>query len=129
MATTVVTQATMACSFGTMPAPLTGTNNLRVLAQGKPICVLGDAAPMVNIRSFGMCTSLANPTVAAATAAALGVLTPQPCIPQIMGSWMPAQSKVLVGGQPALTLGCSCQCAFAGTINIVNPGQVKVTTG
>ena len=129
MATTAVTGATVACSFGTTPSVLSGTTNFKVLAQGKPMCVLSDAAPMVNVKPFGMCTSLANPTVAAATAAALGVLTPQPCIPSVIGTWRPAQSKVIIGGQPALTLGCSCQCAFAGTINIVNPGQVTVSTG
>lgn len=129
MPTTVVTGATMTCSMGTAPSTMTGTSNLKVLAQGYPVCVLADAAPMVNIRSFGMCTSLANPQVAAATAAALGVLTPQPCVPAILGSWIPAQTKVIVGGQPALTLGCRCQCSYAGTINIVSPGQVTVSTG
>ncbi len=37
--------------------------------------------PFVSIMPFAMCTSPANPTVAAATAAAMGVLTPMPCIP------------------------------------------------
>lgn len=129
MATTVVSTAMCACTMGTTPSSMMATSNLKVLAQGKPIAVLADAKSMVNIRSFGMCTSLANPQVAAATAAALGVLTPQPCIPQPVGSWIPNQTKVLIGGQPALTLGCTCQCAYAGTINIVNPGQVSLSTG
>lgn len=129
MAQAVVTGATMTCSFGTTPSTLQATSNLTVLMEGKPACVIGDAAPMVNVGSFGMCTSLANPQVAAATAAAMGVLTPQPCIPSVAGSWIPAQTTVLVGGQPCLNQACSCVCSFAGTIKIVNPGQFKVSTG
>lgn len=129
MAQAVVSTATVTCTRGTTPAVLNGTANLTVLAEGKPLCVIADAAPMANITSFGMCRSLANPAVAAATAAALGVLTPQPCVPVVAGSWIPNNTKVLVGGQPALTLGSTCRCAYAGSINIVNPGQVKVNAG
>lgn len=129
MAQAVVTTANVTCSFGTTPSMLKGTSNLTVTAEGKPLCVITDTAPQVNIGSCGMCTSLANPAVAAATAAALGVLTPQPCIPATTGSWIPNNTKVLVGGQPALTLGATCMCSYGGVINIVNPGQVKVNAG
>lgn len=129
MAQAVVSGAMMTCSFGTTPAALKATTNMTVQMGGIPACVMADAAPMVNVSPFGMCTSLANPTVAAATAAALGVLTPQPCIPSVTGSWIPAQTKVLVGGQPCLTLGCSCVCAFAGKIDITSPGQTVVNVG
>ncbi len=129
MAQAVVTTANVTCSFGTTPAILNGTSNLTVTAEGKPLCVITDTAPSVNIGSCGMCSSLANPAVAAATAAALGVLTPQPCVPATTGSWIPNNTKVLVGGQPALTLGATCMCSYGGVINIVNPGQVKVNAG
>lgn len=129
MAQAVVTTANVTCSFGTTPSVLKGTSNLTVTAEGKPLCVLSDTAPVANIGSFGMCSSLANPAVAAATAAALGVLTPQPCTPSVTGCWIPNNTKVLIGNQPALTLGATCMCSFGGNINIVNPGQVKVDAG
>lgn len=129
MAQAVVTGATMKCTMGTTPSQLKATTNLTVQMGGMPACVIADAAPIVNVGSFGMCTSLANPAVAAATAAAMGVLTPQPCMPSVAGSWIPNQTTVLVGGQPCLTLGCSCICTYAGTISIVNPGQVTVSVG
>jgi hypothetical protein len=48
--------------------------------------------PFVDCKSpFAYCTSPANPTVAAATEAALGVLTPMPCIHVTttkMGAWL-----------------------------------------
>jgi Domain of unknown function (DUF4280) len=37
-----------------------------------------DDVPMANIMPFGMCVSLASQTTAAATSAAMGVLTPTP---------------------------------------------------
>ena len=52
-----------------------------------------------------MCTSLTNPTVAAATTAALGVLTPMPCIPVVAGPWKPGAAKTMIGGKPALVIG------------------------
>ena len=130
MAQVVVSSGTLMCSMGLSPGVINGTSNLTVMAEGKPICLLSDVAPKVNISGFGMCTSPANPAVAAATAAAMGVPTPAPCLPVITGTWIPAgNTKVIVGGLPALTLGCTCVCAYAGSINIVNPGQVSVSAG
>ncbi|MGL4604236.1 MAG: hypothetical protein ACRCU9_08815 [Iodobacter sp.] len=40
---------------------------------------------MLNIMPIGTCMSPATPMVAAATAAAMGVLTPMPCIPMAAG--------------------------------------------
>lgn len=61
-----------------------------------------DHISMMNIMPFGMCMSIANPTVAAATAAALGVLTPMPCIPATTSPWVPGAPNVLLGNQPTL---------------------------
>ncbi len=130
MAQVVVSGAQMTCSFGTTPSALT------VLPAGQPVQAGGalvakitDQAPMANIAPFGMCTSPANPQVAAATAAAQGVLTPQPCVPVITGPWAPGSPTVSVGGTPALTGDSQCMCAWGGAITITTPGQTTVSTG
>jgi hypothetical protein len=88
---------------------------------------IGAKSTMVNIAPFGMCTTPSNPQVAAATSAALGVLTPQPCIPVITAPWTPGSPKVSAGGVPALTSTSTCLCAWGGSITIVAAGQAKVT--
>jgi hypothetical protein len=87
-----------------------------------------DFAPMMNIMPFGMCRSMANPTVASATSAAMGVLTPMPCIPVIVSPWAPG-GKELVANMPALLDNCKTMCAYGGNISITNPGHVANTTG
>lgn len=123
----VVMGATLQCSFGVAPS------SLMVIPKGPPTMAGGplaasimDFAPMVNILPFGMCTSLANPTVAAATAAALGVLTPMPCVPVTVAPWAPGSPTVLLGTFPVLNNSSKCMCAWAGVISILNPGQFTV---
>ncbi len=123
----VVMGATLQCSFGVAPS------SLMVIPKGPPTMAGGplaasimDFAPMVNILPFGMCTSIANPTVAAATAAALGVLTPMPCVPVTVAPWAPGSPTVMLGTFPALNNSSKCMCAWAGVISILNPGQFTV---
>lgn len=125
----VVQGALMTCTMGLgPPAPLAVTPRPPMLqAGGLPAATIADAVPMVNIPSFGMCNSPANPAVIAATSAALGVHTPAPCVPVPAGGWIPGSSRVTVGGVPALTSTSTCQCAWQGTISFTQPGQVKVT--
>ena len=118
--------ATTLCTMGTAPAPIKVTSQTKVLTEGKPAATIQDSAPMTNVGPYGMCTSLVNPAVAAATAAALGVLTPQPCTPVPAGTWIPTKPKVLLGGRPCLTQDCKLVCAYAGQISITLPGQTKV---
>lgn len=110
------------CSFGMAPSSLTVLPASKVLC-GTPAANIMDQVPMVNIMPFGMCSSLLNPTVSAATAAALGVLTPMPCIPVITGPWMPGCPTVLVGGKTAASNMCKCMCAYGGVIQPTAPGQ------
>src|SRR5690348_4361016 len=127
MGVEVVSGAMMACSFGVAPASLTVLPANRVTVGGVPAANIMDHVPMMNIPTFGMCMSLSNPQVAAATSAALGVLTPQPCIPVTSSPWAPGSLKVTVGGVPALDNTSTCQCAWGGVISVTQPGQATVT--
>ncbi len=127
MANQVCMGATLQCSFGAAPSVLS------VLPQNRTLTVTPDAnimdhKPLVNIMPFGLCSSLANPTVAAATAAALGVLTPMPCVPATAAPWVPGAPTVLLGGMPTLNNTSKLMCTWAGVISVVNPGQTTVLT-
>ena len=124
MAQVVTMGAGLLCSFGMAPSTLAVLPKSRTMIENKPAANILDSAPMVNIAPFGMCTSLANPAVAGATAAALGVLTPMPCTP-VTTPWTPGSPTVLIGGAPALTKACMCNCGFGGVITITLPGQFK----
>ncbi|HMC39466.1 MAG TPA: DUF4280 domain-containing protein [Acidimicrobiales bacterium] len=125
----VVEGALMMCSFGVAPAALNcSVPPTRVMASDLPTANIGHSAPMINIPTFGMCSSIANPEVASATAAALGVLTPMPCIPATGTPWVPGSPDVMIGELPALTNDCTCMCMWGGEITISEPGQFQVET-
>ncbi|KAB2951937.1 DUF4280 domain-containing protein [Heliorestis acidaminivorans] len=125
MAILVCGGALCQCSFGTAPSSLQIPPMNKVMTT-QAIANIMDNKPMVNVMPFGMCISMANPQVAAATAAALGVLTPQPCMPVISAPWMPGSPTVLVGNQPALNNSSKLMCNWAGIIQITQPGQAKI---
>ncbi|MEM6471580.1 MAG: DUF4280 domain-containing protein [Planctomycetota bacterium] len=127
MAVECVMSGTCQCSFGTAPS------SLMVIPKGPPIMVSGllranimDNVPMVNVMPFGMCSSMANPQVASATAAASGVLTPMPCVPATTAPWAPGSPSVLLNNSPALNNSSKLACMWAGVISISNPGQTSV---
>lgn len=125
----VVATAQLMCSFGVAPSALNVVpKGVPVQAGGQMAATIQDFAPNVNIMPFGMCTTLSNPQVAAATSAASGVLTPQPCIPVTTAPWTPGSPTVQINGAPALTAECTCQCAWGGMITIVSPGQMQTQT-
>ncbi len=114
------------CSFGMAPSSLMVLPANRTMTGNMPDANIMDNKPMVNIMPFGMCQSMANPTVASATAAALGVLTPMPCVPMISAPWAPGSPQVMVGGKPALNNSSKLMCNWGGVISINNPGQQTV---
>lgn len=123
----VTNGALLQCSFGMAPSPLTIVG-MRPMNQNMPMANIMDFAPMVNIKPFGMCKSMSNPQVAAATSAAMGVLTPMPCIPVITAPWNPA-AQVKVCQLPALLDNGKCMCAWGGQISVTFPGQASMATG
>jgi len=118
--------AMMMCSFGMAPSSLVVLPINRTLTNQQPDANIMDHIPLVNIMPFGACFSLANPTVASATAAALGVLTPMPCIPVTPSPWVPGELTVLLGNQPALDNISMLMCNWAGVITFITPGEFTV---
>jgi hypothetical protein len=114
--------ALLRCSMGQVPGALAVPPHNRVLT-GTPAASVMDHLPVVNVPSFGLCSSLANPVVVAATAAAEGVLTPMPCVPVTPAPWMPGAATVVLGNGPALDTSSTLACAWAGTIEVLEPGQ------
>lgn len=114
------------CCFGAAPSSLIILPNARVMSN-TPIATIFDNKPLLNIMPFGMCASPANPTVAAATAAALGVLTPMPCIPVTAGPWTPGSPTILIDRQPALNQVSKLMCSWGGVIEIGYPGGCNIT--
>jgi len=117
--------AMLKCTFGLAPGTLMVLPQNLVLT-GVPDANIMDNKPMMNILPFGMCQSMANPMVAAATAAALGVLVPMPCIPMTMAPWVPGAPTVLLGNMPALNNSSKLMCMWGGVIGINVPGQFTV---
>lgn len=118
--------ASMMCTFGVAPSSLVVLPTNKVFTNMVPDANIMDYIPMVNIMPFGMCMSPANPVVAAATAAALGVLTPMPCIPATTTPWVPGAVTDLLGNFPALDNVSQLMCMWGGVITFVTPGEFTV---
>ncbi|MGB3714974.1 MAG: DUF4280 domain-containing protein [Candidatus Promineifilaceae bacterium] len=119
----VITGSQLMCSFGLAPSFLMVLPTNMVNGMNMPAATIMDYKPMVNILPFGMCQSLANPTVAVATSAAFGALTPQPCIPNLVAPWTPGSPTVMIKNLPALNNSSICNCLWAGVISVTSPGQ------
>jgi hypothetical protein len=121
--------ATMMCSFGMAPSSLVVLPPPKLtMTDMMPDANIMDYIPMVNIMPFGMCITPSNPEVAAATAAALGVLTPMPCIPVTVAPWVPGavSPPVILGNSPALDNISTLMCMWGGVITFVDAGEMTV---
>ena len=120
----VCSGATLQCSFGLAPSSLVVLPKNMMNTGNMPAANIMDNVPMVNILPFGLCNSLANPTVASATSAAMGVLTPMPCVPVIPSPWAPGAATVMLGNMPALDDVSRLMCVYGGVISVIYPGQI-----
>jgi len=118
--------AMMQCSFGMAPSSLVVLPTNKVMTNMVPDANIMDHIPMTNIMPFGMCQSIANPTVAAATTAALGVLTPMPCIPATPAPWVAGAPTVLLGNFPSLDNVSQLMCIWGGVITFTDAGEETV---
>jgi hypothetical protein len=127
MGNLVVMGAMMTCSFGAAPSSLLVIPQGPTVMGGGPMAAtIMDFKPVANIPPFAMCNTPSNPTVAAATAAALGVPTPAPCVPVTTAPWVPGCPTVLINNFPALNDSSKCMCTWGGVISITFAGQVTV---
>ena len=124
MANPVVMGTPCTCTFGTTPVPIMVSSQQTVITSNTPQATIMDN----KFLPFGMCSSLANPAVAAATAAAAGVLTPQPCIPAIAAPWVPGAPTVMVCGKVLLNDSSKLICNFGGVISPTKSPAVTVNT-
>lgn len=123
MAYQVINGAMLICSCGTAPNSLIVPPINRVNSNVQPAANIMDHKPMVNILPFAMCTTPSNPAVAAATSAAMGVLTPVPCVPVTSAPWITGATTVLIAHQPALNDSSTLMCTWGGSISVKYAGQ------
>jgi hypothetical protein len=122
----VVVGASLQCSMGAAQSSFSISPSHKVTGDDVDAGNIDDYVPNANVAPFGMCQSMSNPQVSSATAAAQGVLTPQPCVPVLPQSWSPGSTSVTVAERPALHDGCTCACQWGGTISVTSAGQEDV---
>lgn len=145
----VVAGAYLHCSCSDTYSVLTAPQSHGVYIGQKAQMNIMDFKPCTNVRSFGMCKSLKNPAVAAATASTYGLIfallcpglaalnavlnmigihlpgpvKEMPCTPVITKPWEYGKINKLVENQPALLNISQNMCAYGGKITIVDDGQ------
>jgi len=118
--------AHMQCSFGMAPSAIIVLPVNRVNTNMVPDANIMDHVPITNIQQFRICITPSNPAVASATAAALGVLTPMPCVPVTPAPWVAGAPNVMLGNQPTLDNISTLLCNWGGVIKFIDAGEVTV---
>ena len=124
MANSTVQTAICNCTFGAAPCPLTVSSQQTVSTFNMPQATIMDN----KFPTFGMCSCPSNPAVISATAAALGVFTPAPCVPSIPAPWVPGAPTVLVCGKPLLNNSSKLMCVYGGVIQVSMTPAMTVQT-
>lgn len=120
----LTTGCLLECSMGIGKAPFIADELPGAPKEsGLTVATIVQCKPMMNIPTFGMCNSLANPITAAATAAAQGVLTPGACVP-VPTPWVPGALSANMIGLPLALADAKSACAYGGLI-----GATKIVPG
>jgi hypothetical protein len=122
----VVHGAQLKCSYGTLPGVLWVSAANSVDGDRQCAATVNDYFPSTNVITFGQCTTLGNPSVAAMTAAAMGTPTPAPCVPVITAPWTPGAPAVTINHVKVLTDDSTCRCAWNGEIGITDAGEGSI---
>lgn len=123
MPTATCMAAITQCTFGMAPMPHVVLPVNKVMWMNLPATTIMDNKPILNFPPFIMCKTPSNPMVLAATVAALGVLTPMPCIPMTLPPWAPPVSTVQINSIPAVSQTCKAMCIWGGMIQQNFSGQ------
>lgn len=126
LSTATCMSAMCKCSCGSSSSTFMAVPIHQTLTTNKPAANIQDHIPFLNIMPFGMCDSLLNPVVAAATAEKLGILQPMPCIPMTTSPWLVGAPTVILQNQPMLDKNSTLMCNWAGVIKIQMPGEFTV---
>lgn len=119
----VVETAKLQCGCGSQESALKVPVDHKTDINDKHQANIKDHKPNLNVQSFGLCGSMANPEVAAATAANWGNLKKMPCKPVTLTPWIDGKSDVLLDREPALLSTSILNCRWSGTIRIIDCGQ------
>ncbi len=119
----LATGTMLKCEMGLIPSPLNILPSNRVFASMMPVATMVNNTPVMNIATFGMCKSPANPQVVAIIASSLGSVTQAPCIPLTMTPWISQTMSSLSGSVPILTESDKIMCVWGGMISPIASSQ------
>lgn len=150
--TYILHSAMITCSFAVRPSRVQIPISHGAYIHGIDQLNVGDSKPIINIQTFGVCTSPANPSVQAAAAAIMAEVkerkkgfiekvmdifckSPEEeagadlvkscagvCTPLIFMPWIDGKEDVLIDGEPALLGRCTLTCGYDGAIAIYTDG-------
>lgn len=118
----VTNGAIIKCMFGMVPDIMIVEPPSQTSCLGQPVATINHHEPMVNIPTFGMCTSPANPEIDADP-----LHLPVPCVPVTPAPWLPGCETASSCGIPLLTAEGKLICDMGGEISIVDPGMPTAT--
>ncbi len=120
----VVRGASMRCSCGSHKRKINLPASHGAFVKTKPM-MNEDDYKSVNVPSFGVCSSSANPSSAKVYLVAEngGQVEGKPCKPMLMQPWMNTMEKTRVENKPALTTSSCHMCMYKGSITFESSGQ------